>query len=73
MYSIGKTRFKHKEDYQAYLLQGILNQLEYLATLNLHTYQKDVCKSIAKDSKRILKTIDSPLKNLSLIYESTKD
>ncbi len=64
MYSIGKTRFKNKEDYQAYLLQGVLNQLEYLATLNLHPYQKEVVKSIAKDTKRILKTIDSPLKKL---------
>lgn len=64
MYSIGKARFKNKEDYQAYLLQGVLNQLEYLATLNLHSYQKEVVKSIDKDTKRILKTIDSPLKKL---------
>ena len=69
MYSIGKTRFKNKEDYQAYLLQGVLHQLQYLATLNLHPYQKEVAKSITKDAKRILKTIDSQLKK----YESTEN
>ena len=58
MYSIGKTRFENKEDYQAYLLQGVLHQLQYLATLNLHPYQKEVAKSIKKNKKRILKTID---------------
>lgn len=62
MYKAGKATFKHKKDYEAFLLQSALDTLAYLK--QTCPDQTDVIETVENDLKKVLAVNKSPLKKL---------
>lgn len=60
MYKAGKTTFKHKKDYEAFLLQSALDTLAYLKQRCPN--ETDVVEAVKNDLKKILAVNKSNLK-----------
>jgi hypothetical protein len=62
MYKAGKATFKHKKDYEAFLLQSALDTLAYLKQRCPN--ETDVVEAVENDLKKILAINKSNLKKL---------
>lgn len=62
MYKYGKVKFKHKKDFESYLLQSAIHTLEYLK--QRCPDETDVIETVENDLNKILALNKSPLKKL---------